>query len=269
MRRHSTWVLAAGLVLFSSALATYGPYVATPQPPEREADAQSTVRGFLAAYHSGKSDEVLLENLGYVKEWTTVLRETDDQRLAGPLAELISDTAKHSDRLTSLAIYVLMQVRARSAVSAVRPYLSLRSRPRSRLEAAAAMLMLGDAAAGIPILEEYARQTATLPWRQVSWSVTMPFLDSDWRAVVLPDSSQERLVVGYFRRIAPWVSGQNLTNTICYLLQKDERSREVACQAAAAALCKRGSDAAVRQSILVLLRKFGGERGRATLSRYE
>jgi hypothetical protein len=251
---------------------------ATGQPTEDEEtfnptkEARAVVDGFLSTYHSGLADSLLLEEMGQVMEWSTTLREIGDHRLVKPLIEVIADTALHSDDVDAGAIYLLLQLRGKAAVPAVRQYLSVKSKPRSRLLSAAALSVLGEAKSGIPILEGYVIQPGPLSEGEVSTTIMYTFLDN-WHAVSHDSPAQESIVASFFQRMVGSATGQRLTTAICYLLQKDERSRSIALVRAEDLLkipaASRDEKVIQYGSIRVLLERFGGDRGKVLLSRYQ
>lgn len=235
-------------------------------------EAGKTVDGFLRTYGPGLGDSLLLKLIHDVSEWSITLREIGDRRLVEPLSAVISDTATHSDDVNAGAIYVLRQLWAQSAVPVIRQYLNVRSKPESRLQAAAALAVLGEAEVGVPVLEEYDRQPGPLSEGVVSTTINYAFMDS-WLAVELQSPVQESIVSSFFQKICGQASGQTLTNAICYLLQKDEKSRDIALRRAEDVLktpaASRNDKTIQYGSTRVLLEKFGGERGRALLSKYQ
>jgi hypothetical protein len=95
------------------------------------------------------------------------------------------------------------------------------------------------------------------------------FFDNS-QAARLRNPVQESIVTSYFQEMVE--SGQNLALAVCYLLQKDEQSREIAFRIAedvlrTSAASKGGI--AVPQNLRGYLRKFGGERGEALSSKYQ
>lgn len=248
-------------------MANGGPSSDVPLHYNPTTEARRAVDGFLRSYRPGLDDSALMVSIGYVREWVITLREDGDLRLVEPLTEVIADTAAHTDVVTSLAICVLMQLRARSALPAIRPYLGLRSMPRSRLGAAATLATLGEADLGVPVLEEYIRLPGALPEGSVSTTISYAFLDNG-RAIDLQSPAQESIVSCFFQRIAERASGQTLVAAVCYLLQKDERSRTVAFRVAERTLKKTAlsrSDENAQHNIRGYLERYGGERGRALL----
>jgi hypothetical protein len=260
-------VASTVLLVVSAAIANGGPSTDASSRYNPTADAKAAVDGFLCAYRSGLDDSALMVRIGYVREWVITLREAGDLRLAEPLTEVVADTAAHSDAVTSLAMRALTQLRVQSALSAVRRYLELPSRPLSRLGAAAMLAILGEAELGIPVLEEYVRQHGASSEGHASATLTYAFLDNG-RAVELRSPVQESIVASFFQRVAEGASGQTLVATVCYLLQKDELSRTVAFRVAERTLKKAAtspSDENAQHNIRAYLEMYGGERGRALL----
>jgi hypothetical protein len=242
-----------------TAQADKGPY-----DPRKE--ARQTVDVFLNAYRAGISESALPEMIHSVAEWSGTLREMGDKRLVEPLSEIIADTAVHSDNVVAEAIGTLVQLRAHSAVPVIRQYLCSLSKPQCKLGAAIALAILGKAEIGVPVLEQYYQQPG--PLSKIAYA-----FQENWRAVDLDNPVQESIVSSFFQRICQQASGQALTYVICYLLQKDDKSRSVAFQRAEEVLripkASRDNERSQYGSIEVLLERLGGERGRALLDRYE
>jgi hypothetical protein len=245
------------------------------QPAESEEtfnpteDAKTAVDGFLCAYRSGLTDSLLLEEMGQVWEFSSTLREAGDRRLDKPLTDVIADTGAHSDDVSAFAIGLLGALRAKSAVPAVRRYLKVLSKPKTRLLAAASLAILGDAEKGVPVLEEYIRQPKPLSEGYV-YTVIMRLFFDNFHAVRLQGSVQDSIVTSYFQGMAR--SGQNLGLAVCYLLQKGEKSRDIAFSAAEDALQKSAVSKgaiAVPLNLRAYVRMFGGARGQALLDKYQ
>jgi len=249
--------------------------VTSAQPAESEEsfyptrDASAVVDGFLCAYRSGLTDSLLLKELGQIREWSTTLREIGDKRLVKPLTEIIADTALHSDEVDAGAIYLLLQLRGEVATPDINRYLYVESKPRARLVSAAALMVLGEADSGIPILEGYLVQPYPLSPGQVSAIIMDAFVHNS-EAVELSDQSQQSRVTSFFQRIAEWASGQDLASAICYLLQQDKKSQDIAFRRAEYVLKNEQSvPSYARSSIIGCIEKFGGKRGQALLGKYQ
>jgi hypothetical protein len=266
------WLLTAVLLAVTLSTANGGQPTEDEETYDPRTEATKVVDGFLRAYRSGLNDSLLLERIGRVREWSITLREIGDRRLVKPLTEIIADTATYSDGVDAGAIHLLLQLRGKSAVPAIRQYLSMQSRPRSRLVSAAALTVLGEAESGIPVLEGYVVQPYPLSPGQVSTVIVDAFLDN-WHAVRFDGPAQESIVASFFQRMVGSATGQRLTTVICYLLQKDERSRSIALVRAEDLLkipvASRDEKVIQYGSIRVLLERFGCDRGKALLSKYQ
>jgi hypothetical protein len=264
MKRSATWLVAAALLTLTLPSAK-----GVESSQEDNYNPRSEVDGFLRFYHGTVlTDSSLLEHLGYLIEWSIAIREIGDKRLVGPLSEIISDTTRHSDEVSSCAIDVLKQIRGRAAVPSIRRYLTATTKPRSRLEAASALAVLGDAESGVPVLEWYLMQPYPLAPGFVSGTLMYTFLDN-CQAVKLDNAAQDAVITSFFQRVAGWVTDQNLATTICYLLQKGEKSRDIAFRRAEEVLRDVTAPNYVRSNVDGCLERFGGERGKALRSKYQ
>lgn len=265
MKRRSKIIWLVAVVLLGMMLAAGN----SSQSADEErtynpvAEARKKVDGFLRAYRPGLDESTLMSMLCDVREWMGPLRDIGDLRLVKPLAEILADTSAHSDDVSSNVIFMLRQLRVRSALPAIRPYLNLYSKPASRLEAAIALAVLGEAEVGIPVLEELAPQGRA--------SLTWALLNYGRRAIQLNNPVQESIVVSYFQRISEKATGQELVYVICYLLQKDDKSRAIAFSRAEDVLktSPASADTTILHNIRVLLKRFGGEHGKVLLNKYQ
>jgi hypothetical protein len=261
--------LIAAALLAATLSVTRGQPAGSEETFNPTEDAKAAVDGFLCAYRSGLTDSLLLEQLGQVREWSITLQEIGDKRLVKPLTEIIADTALHSGEVDAGAIYLLLQLRGKTAVPTIRQYLNVQSKPCARLVSAAALMVLGDAESGIPVLEGYLKQPYPLSPGQVSTIIMDAFVHNS-EAVELGDQAQQSRVTSFFQRIAEWASGQDLASAICYLLQQDKKSQDVAFRRAEYFLKNEHSAPRyVRSNIIGCVEKFGGKRGQALLGKYQ
>lgn len=254
-------------------IAATGMYAQTDGPdsePGPTEQAMSEVDAFLTAYQAGATDEELLSRMSYVREWSITLRGVGDQRAVEPLAKLITDTT-HSEQFTALAIYLLGQLRGGSAVPAIKWYLHDLSKPHLRLQAAAALCVLGEAETGLPVLEEYAAARDEELRRSAVNTISATLLENR-RVFEFPDAKQESLVTAFFLRAIRSSYGRMLIPSIAYLLQKGKQNQEIALQRAEGVL-RPGSKVVLTRTdrlvILGLLSKYGGDRGEEIEWRYD
>lgn len=260
--RSKTWLITAVLLGLTLAAGNGSHSADEEQPYDPVAEARREVDEFLRLYRPDLDDSILREWTCAIYEGCAALRIAGDLRIVKPFVEILADTT-HTDIVSYNIIATLCALRARSAAPVIKLYLNSHSKPYSRLQAAITLAILGEAEIAIPVLEELAPQ-----W---SSSITWAFVDFGWRAIQLDNPVQESLVVSYFQRIGEKAMGQELVYVVCYLLQKDEKSRDIAFRRAEDVLKTRAAsaDTSTVHSIRVLLERFGGERGKALLSKYQ
>jgi len=245
--------------------------------PTLEQSAKGSVDNFLRAYQAGGIDTAIKRDFWLVYDllnYAGILAERHDTRVVKPLIELLKDTTRFDDDTHSIMAAALGWLGDTTAVPVLKGCLKRTTREFTRLEAGIALCLLGELRTGLPVVEEYAKREEP-PYSENfgGGAVTNPFFTgTSWAPIELPNKEDDKALVRYFERVLTYPSEENRIYAIVWLLQKDGANKELAYQAAIDIIENtepRPYMGRNRKWVLSILKRRGGERGKAIAAEYE
>jgi hypothetical protein len=190
--------------------------------------------------------------------------------VVGSYTEWLSDTVQLPDEARQYMLRTLGVLGDTTAAKIVMKYATdTVSEPSVRYEAAIAICLLGNAEVGTRVLEDMALAGTVRYDHLPTWQ----FLGSGSAPVKLKRAADEKALTSYFRWLAGHAeSAETQTYAVCYLLQRDKDSRNLAYRVAERALKTPGvylPDRNDKRALLGVLGGFGGKRGKALAAKYE
>jgi len=270
--RTSVWLLTA-LLLATTTTAMAGPFGLFESAEKKK--VSSLAEALIRKCESGVDGRALEFDCEMLSVRHKLLGETERQKLVAPLLSVLEDTARYDDGTHFDVIPLLGRLRQPEVIPTLLACLEREGRPLTRFQAGAALTRLGQARAGLPAVEEWARRgqricTTCTRYRSPALGVCQLELDE----VTLPERAEDSALNQYFVRVLSYPSQTLRIDAIQFLLGKDGTNKEAAFDAAIDILEHPRPErdawfASDRKQVLGLLRKRGGPRGKALAEAYE
>jgi hypothetical protein len=269
MNAKMAWSCIATVLLLASAVANQPPDAEQPSGPGDV--ARRAVDWFLQDYRPGMDTASIKRLTSYVVQYCGWLALMRDFRIVKPFIKCLADTAALPDGARQDMLHTLGVLGDMAAAKVAMKYaVDTTMAPLVRYEAAVAICFLGNADAGTQVLKDLVLANALPP----GYTFTpRQFLDLDHKPKKLKSAADEKALAVYIRWLAERTTNADVIDySVCYLLQKDEDSRNFALRVAERALQSPDvylSGRNDKRSLLSTLAGFGGERGKALAARFE
>jgi len=258
-------VVAALLVTAPSARAgLFGIFEST-----RERAARAHVEELVQLCESGADGQTLINACFWLWKNSHLLKEEERQKLVAPLLSVLDDTAEYDDITHREVIPLLSRLRRPEVIPALLACLEHKDRPLTRFQAGIALILLGQARAGLPAVEERARRGQTVDTvgrALLGASPTDPFI---FPLLTLPDKGEDSALNEYFVRVLSYPSQWRRIDAIQFLLLKHGANKEAAFAAATDILEQPLSPEGNTHYLLKVLREHGGTRGKVLVEACE
>jgi hypothetical protein len=261
--RASSAATAVLALLVSSSLAAAGLFDVFESYDVR--DARSRARKLVGLCEASAAGQQLRDACFGVRIRNGLLRDRERQALVMPLLAVLNDTCRYDDGVHFEVIALLGRLRRPEVIPTLRTCLQREGRPLTKFQSGAALTRLGQARAGLPAVEEWARRGFRIDTLGTPGSPTQEFL---YPLLRLPDAAEDSALNQYFVRVLSYPSQTQRIHAIEFLLRKDATGKEAAFDAAVDILAHPQPDKGGRfierdrGAVLCILQKHGGARGK-------